>query len=317
MNIEHILKRSWELTWKHKFLWIFGAFAGGSSLPGNFWNIPMGGPMDDPSFESLPEGAGETSTDAVQALLGISKTYAGSLDTEWNGMPVWLIAGGIALFVLVIYLSVTFTGGLLSAVAQLDGGKRPGFQQAWAVGRSFFWRYLILGLYLGVVALASLLIIGVPVFVLISLNWTVLGIVLGVLGALVFVPWMIVLGVVGELSARALILDERPILESVRHAFSLLRKQPGNVALLWLVHSALGVGAGVLFFVLFLILMGLALLGGFAAQIDFVTLMGDPYPSAYAIVLMLIGAAIILPLAGITGSFLSAYWTLGYRELTK
>lgn len=317
MNIEHILKRSWELTWKHKFLWVFGALASGSSLPGNFWNIPFGGPMGDPGVQSLPEGAPETSSNAVQALLGISKTYAAGIDAEWNGMPVWLIVGGFALFALVIYLSVTFTGGLLSAVAQLDDGKRPGFRQAWAVGRAFFWRYFLLGLYLGVIALASLLVIGLPVFFLVSLDQTLPGVILGIVGAMVTVPWLIILGVVGELAARALILDERPILESVRYAFGLLRTQPGNVALLWLVHSALGIAIGVLFFILFLVLMGLALLGGIAAQIDFVTLMGDPYPSAYAMVLMLIGAGIFLPLAGMTGSFLSAYWTLGYKQLTK
>jgi len=145
----------------------------------------------------------------------------------------------------------------------------------------------------------------------------VLGVVLGVIGALIFIPWMLVLGVVGELAFRALVLDGKPILESVRYAFTLLRKQPGNVALLWLVHSGLGVGIAIVYFILGGILLGLALLGGFATKVDFVTLMGDPYPSAFGITLMLIGAVIFLPLAGFTGSFLSGFWTLGYKELTK
>lgn len=313
MPIGSIIARAWRLTWRHRFLWIFGLLAGGSSLPsGGGWGS---GSVDEPAGESGAESLQDVGAQAYHWLGGIDVAHA-TPDFMVGDVSGWVIAGALALAALLIYLAVTFQASLIWSIDRLDSKKTVTFWTGWHAGRAIFWRALLLGLYFVALALGALLILGLPIFLLISAGQPWIALAVGIPAFLLLLVWCVALGVSAELAERFLVLDGLSVNQSVRAAFQLLRDRFGNVALLWLVHTGLTVGIG-------LVLLTSVAVVGLSALLVGVILFGvlgiNDLPSGLLLTLGITGGGLLLILlltvSGWAGSFLSAFWTLGYRQL--
>jgi len=133
------LRRAWEITWKHKILWIFGilsAIAGGRatlnfrapSFPNNF------DPTDPNLFPRLQRNFPNLDQNV---LVGIGL-----------GILCLIIIIGIVLFV----LHIIGRGGLIGGIQLADTTGQVSFGQAWAIGLKHFWTVLLIGLIVAIVA---------------------------------------------------------------------------------------------------------------------------------------------------------------------
>lgn len=320
MNFSHLIKRAWTLTWKHKFLWIFGLFAGGLSFPsGNMTSWMMPTPAPEGTTQEVP-GLLDGLNDQAASLFGIVAHAAADPETPRIITNLFDRFGNIgfgialAIFLLaLVYIMVTFQAGLMWSVDRLDEHKKITFWDGWRAGRGFFWRYFLLGLYIGALILALFLALVIPVYLLFVVELYYVAVPLLVLALLVFVVFCIVASVVQELASRFLILDEQGIAQSVRTGWMLLRTKLGNTALVWLVESGLSLGLGIV------ALIVLAILAVPAFLIGVVLISAAPETAflTYAVIAGTVLIVILAVLVGWVGSFRSAFWTLSYRELTK
>jgi hypothetical protein len=323
-----VLKRALELTWRYRVLWVFGIIlaltsggGGGSSGPqGSFDGDSLSGDLslgDIPMDEMLPIPV------VPEAVLGT------------------LVAVGIGLacfFLLLIVVSVVARYVAELALIRLvndheESGEqrtmRQGFRMGWSRSalRLFLVNLLIvLPIILAFIVLA--LIVAAPVLLLGDTPAKVIGIV-GTIGlAFLFILLLIVVIVTLTLLMRffwrACALEGLGVVESIRRGYSVVRRNPKDVAVMWLLMAGVSIGITVamIIIVLFLLALGLVvgglpalLVGGLASQA-----FGGAVPwilgAAVGVPIFLV--VMVLPLlfvGGLIEVFKSSVWTLTYREL--
>lgn len=134
------LRQSWDLTWHHKWLWIFGLFA---TFLGQFGLL-----------ELLTKVGTAGSTFALYptylALPRLIKLLtAGGIHLPIEGWVwlVWLIAIFLGILLLLVYTAVSSQGALIRASAQFAKNKTlPHLGNAWAAGTKHFWRLFFINL---------------------------------------------------------------------------------------------------------------------------------------------------------------------------
>lgn len=306
MRYGEIISQAVGITWRNKFLWFFGFFAGvgGSfNFPGGGGNAggPGGGPGGLPGPLS---DVGRWISDNLALFLTVTITLV------------------VVIGLVLIALSIISQAALTDSVAAIDRGERRRFGSTWRAGTANFWRVLGLKILLLLISLALglalALVIGLPtagVFVVTeSVGARVVAVVLAVLAAialliLVFVPF----AVISQWALRRLVLDRERIVASIGGGIGLFRRNIGRSLLVWLIQLGLMLGAGILMIVV-LIIFGLVLVGP-------AFLLANADYTAAAVAVGAVGGvvllAIFLVLSSVLGTFNSSYWTLAYLRLTN
>lgn len=304
MNYGTLINRAWQLVLKHRFLWLLGLFGGsGTSLPAldpsralKFFNDDNVG--NYASWFNLPAETAHAASTTNLADVGI----AGGL-----------IAFMLAILLGLVYLSITFRGGLIAAARDLDRGQPTSFGQAWANGRQVFWRLLGLGTVLLIGILLATVILALPIVALATANQFVLAMLLGALFGLTWFVGLISSSLIAEYAVRGLVLRDAGVLESLRHGYTVVRTHPAQAVLLWLISIALSLGLGLALTVgLGLLLIPLGAIGW-----GFYTLGADLLTTIYATIAFLGLSVVALTAGGFVSAFVSTFWTLGYLELTS
>lgn len=300
MNYGEIISSAARLTWRNKFLWFFGFFAGASA-----------------SF-NFPGGGGDFGNGGFQAPLRDTAAWI------QNNLALFLtvVITLAVLFVVVgIVLSMISQGALVESVAALDRGEERRFGSAWRAGTANFWRVLglkVLFLLISIaLSLALTLVLVAPTvgifFATESVAARVIAVVFAVLTGLallllIFLP----LAVIGQWALRRLVIDRDRIWESIRSGYGLFRRNIGRSLLIWLIQLGLMLGAGIVMLIAIL-LLGLLLVGP-------AFLLGRADYTTAAIAVGAIGGAVLLAvffvLSAILGTFNSSYWTLAYLRLS-
>ena len=308
---------AWRLIWRHKFLWFFGLFAGGStSLGGWSCNFQSGG---DSGQENGARRTGET----------------GGQIGDWINSHITLliiiIAALVVLFLLLWLWSIICRGAVISSVRDTAQGREIGFGSAFARGRESFRRLLLfdlflilLGFCLIIIAAAIILFIiflvmmaGLAGKVILSLLglWllTFLGFGLGYFAicTLLFSPWLF-FGIIYNFAIRAVILEgERPM-AAFRRGWRVAMDNLVQALLMFLVSVGLGIGAS--------IAMVMAVgISAIPAAIAWIFAYNQGWPPATIIIASIL---VILPLAALIlaaaamNTFFTTYWTMGYDRLT-
>ena len=317
IDFGHIFRRAWEICWKNRWLFLLGILAalGSASGGGN-------------SGLSYSFGSGDVSPQFERQMEEFFRT----LVAAWP----YLLFGGIvfALFGLLLWLlSLTARGGLIAAAAGLDGDTAAardaslGFGAAMGRGRRFLLRLvglelllylpalllvlIPLALFIGAVASAGLATLENPDafggMVLVAFTCFCMMTCLAIL-------WQIFLAFLHPLAQRSLVLDERGVIDAVRHGWQILSRRPGDMLVLVLLLFILGLIYGALVGV---ILVPLGLLLAVPTIFDF---MRGGFPSGGQLIATGIGV-ILLGLLGqaLRGFYLtyqSVVYTLAYRRLT-
>lgn len=310
MDYGQVISDAWRITWNNKFLWVLGFLAALTSgvSSGNSSRYSM----NESDFANNPEMAMRMGAIALGlvCVLGIV------------GIILWLV-------------SIAARAGLVDAVNRLDDGETLTLRKAFANGRAAMWRLLGVYLltYLPIIVVGSVAAIvaiaatgGAIAMSSVAQNPEELltGGLIGGFGILALclcllmcalIPVSFVLYYVAEFGVRGAIIHKMRVSESIRHGWQVFRTNLGPVILLSLLLFVVGL---VVSFALAAIMLPMALVFFGPAVISGISNNGDlgslsiAWMIAGGLFLSVLGAALM----SVYQTWISAVWTLAYKQLT-
>ncbi len=323
-----ILKRSWEITWRYRVLWVFGILlaltSGGGGGNG-------GGGGSSGRTGSLPSAPGAPS--AGPHLPEIPPQVVGTLIVIGIALACVLFLLMIA-SVIVRYVSET------ALIRLVNDHEETGERQSVRQGFRWGWSRTSLRLFAIDLLVFAPLIVGFIVLLLLALAplllWTTHSEAAGIVGTVMTVGLVVlfVLVFIAAIAAASLLvyffrrvcaLEEVGVTESIRRGYALVRRHLKDVFIMWLIMVGLTIGWTIVMIpvVIALVLVGLILGGGPALLVGGLAGMasqGGPLPWILggAVGLPIFLMVLIVPLTflgGLWQVYRSSVWTLTYREL--
>ena len=288
MDYGKLISRAFQITLRHRFLWLLGILAGGS-------------------FQ-YSYGGGEDRYGRVDSFDRVAAWALAHL-------PL-IILLGLALFLIVIFfvvLSIIAKAGLIASVADIEEQQPVSFGAGMDAGYHAFWRVLGVDLLVGLGILSAIASAALPVVALVLTKHYVAAALLGVSLLLPLIAAFIYLGLLLMYAERLAVAAAAGVIDSLTRAHRILFGFKGEVLLVWLIAIALALGVS---FATFLVILIIAL-PHIAAGVAVYLTLGLIPTLIYAAVPALMLFATGLLLSGITNTFQSSYWTLAYLELTK
>jgi len=301
-NFGEILTRAWEITRKHKVLWLFGILAGCSQGNGGGSGGSGGGNGADysngPSGFNLPP--------ELRKFGFMMEEFAQWVTENWW---IFIIIG---LVVLLLSILFTFLGtigriGLIKGSFQAEqGAENIGFGELFKTSLPYFWRVFGLSFLVGLA------------FVIILLPLILIGALTAGVGFLCLLPLICVLIPIGwavtlilEQANRAIVLDDKSMFDGLKRGWEILK---GNVGTL---------------IAMSLILFGISMVLGFVISLPILILViptffafalgeGQSFTPIYiAVAGLCLYAPIAWVLKGILNTFTQSAWTLTWLRLTR
>lgn len=299
-NFGEILTRAWHITWKYKVLWIFGILAGCSQGGGS------GGGGGNSGGQGYPEGPSDFQLPPeIQRLQPMLERAV-----DWAIENWWIfIVLGLVIFLLIllsIFLGVIGRIGLIKGAYQAEqGAERLVFGELFSASLPYFWRVFGLSLLIGLA------------FLVILLPIVVLGIVTGGVGFLCLLPLICLLipvvwavNLILEQANRAIVLEDRSMLEGFKRGWEILKANPGPLMVMSLILFGISLGVGIVLALPILIVV-------LPAVIAFAMNQGRSFmPLFIAIGVICLYAPISWLLTGILNTFIHSAWTLTWMRLT-
>jgi hypothetical protein len=290
MDFIEILKRAWQIIWKHKVLWIFGILAGCAQAGSS---VSSGG-------SSGPRSSGGGSGGAFPP--NVSHWF----DQIEPGM--WVLIAAVALLVVFILILLSlFAGsigriGLVRGTQQVEqGAERLSFGELFSGSLPYFWRVLGLVLLVGTSMFLAILLVGIP-----------LAVITCGIGALVIVVVGFLVPIIVQQSVAAIVLENLGIIEALQRGWQLFRQHPDKFIIMGLVlNLGLTLAAGLVIALPLFLVAAPALVGA---------LWGTGEALRSGLIVAGVCLAGYLPVAILLNGILSAYihtaWTLTYLRLT-
>lgn len=311
MNYGSVIRGAWQVTWRHRFLWVLGLFA-----TGGFGSCGGGG--GSTNWRAAPDDLQNLGPEASRAVSEVGRWL-----TQNSGLVAGLIAAACALALVFVVLSLIAQGGMAHATAELGQGRESSLGDAWRAGVRLFWRYLALWLVLVAAALvvaaavALVFAIGAGLASVVGEGGRVVLAILGGLLALVIVliaiPLAIAVGVVVFYAQRAIAVEDVGPIAALRSGASLLSGNLWTSVVLWLLSLALYIGAGIgLAIAAVLLLIPLGIVGAlfFAAA-------GLAAPTiAYAAIAVILFVLAMWVVSAVVNTYFWSYWTLAYLRVS-
>jgi hypothetical protein len=222
-------------------------------------------------------------------------------------------------------------------------GVKVGFRQGWKYGWSrASWRLFLINFVVHLPVLVLFVVLGLVAWWIFSaalsgvqsalVTSLIAGIGLAFLFIFITVVAMVVLYVLRDFAWRMVVLEGAGVMESLRTATALVRRQWKNVGLMWLVMIGIKIAWGIAFFILIfplLIVSILTAVGGVLVAIvpslvtaGIASLLSAPdyWPWIFAAIIGLpfffvVTFSPILLVSGWGQIYQSSVWTLTYREL--
>lgn len=299
-----VLRRAWQITWKHKILWIFGILAGcsrggsGGGSGNNNVSVNQRGGIDLP-----PE---------MQQFQQNIERFFNQDQSQW--LP-WVV--GISCVVLLIVVALYFLGligegGLIHGAAVADRTGAITFGEAWSVGTRKAIPLFLMRLLVGV---PTAIVIGL--LVLLGVLGTVGTAGLGVLCLIplicLLVPAAIVVGIWEYFATYYIVLQNVGVVDSLRQSWGFLRQRWQPVLILGLINFVIAFVLGLVLAAPFLlaVLPTMAIIIGNAAQ--------NVQPNFSAFLPALVCGGLYLPvlivLSGVLTTWLTSGWTVLFNQL--
>ena len=297
MEYTRILRQAWDITWKHKSLWLFGflltlfggtGFRGGSGVQYRFGS-----------------GGHLSSATVVGLIVAVSAVVA-------------------VMIVLALILSPVSRAALIDMVDEVEKTGTTSVRSGFRIGWCRLWRILVMDLVVGIpmamvavlailLALAPLLLLTLrrPAISLLAVITTAL-LMLLVIGLLIVAGTVI--NIVLELAYRKCVLEKQDVFESLRESYRLARQNLRHVVVLWLLLQGIGLAVG------FVMMAPLVLVAGLVAApaLAVWAITQRVLPAiVVAVVLGIPGIVFLMGVSGIHVAFQSVVWTLVYHALAS
>lgn len=313
MDYGSTIRKAWQLTWRHRFLWILGLFV--PSATGTWW-AGGGGRSGAPTVTVPASDISSLPPDLNQPLVEAGRW----LTANWL-LIVLVIGFAILIGLAMLVASLVAQGGMVHATAALARGEPMRAGIAWRRGLALAWRYLGLTLLIAAVVIMISIVAGAlaaavgfagsgePVLPRIALMIVLLAALF-----IIVLPFGIALMIATTFAQRAIAIENRGPLEALRQGLQLLRAHLGTSALAWLITVGLSLGAGL---AIILSLTGLlVVLGGLGLGLYLSTGVSAAL-IAYGVVAGLATIAVAWVLSAIANTFFWTFWTLVYLHLTE
>ncbi|MDO8673561.1 MAG: hypothetical protein Q7O66_19305 [Dehalococcoidia bacterium] len=317
MDYGRLLRDAWTITWRHRFLWVLGLFAGSSA-----------GTCSSPVANfSFPSQWGSRSGDYGGGTGGPDFAPMTGWVNENGGFLLVLILMAVLVFFLVWLLfkviSLIAQGGMVRATADTGVGLSSSPSQALQAGLTYFWRFL--GLWLLQIALAIFLAMSIAVVIAtfavvigvlpdgVRFLPIVIAVLLGIVAVLVFIPASILFSIVVAFAQRAIVIEDIGPVSAIRTGARLIRSRSRSSLLVWLI------GAGLNFFVGLIMLVVMAVTVTPLAVIGLLLNMAIGFGGPliiYIVLALIVLVAVLGTLSAIVNAFLWSYWTIAYLRLT-
>jgi hypothetical protein len=295
MDFGAILKRTWDITWKFKGLWVLGILAGCSGRNG-------GGSGGNASNSINFQGSG----DSFPQL----ERFFNSIDPAvWIGLAAAIVLIVLLLVVVFLVLAILGQAGLIHGFDRADEGEMVTLSGAFRGGLPYFWRLFGLQVLLFVL---SIVMVGFIVAALLVIGILTLGIGLLCLVPLIclLVPLAVAVGAYLQLVQVAIVVEDIDIFRGFGQAWQAVKDQPGGLIVMTLI---LVLGGGIVGLLISLPLIALI--------IPVVTglLMGTNTAVGVGVGVAVIGFLLYLPilivLNGILQTYIQGAWTITYRRI--
>ncbi len=293
MDYLKILKRAYQITIKHKFLWLFGFLvaltSGGINFNLNFSSQGMGD-----QFPKIAEGIGD--------FVIIN----------------WILILIILVFLFLLFLafwilSIFSQSALIGCVNKIDRGESTGMKDGFIIGKTYFWRMLGLSLLIGIIIFLSVLILGGPVVLLFVYKLWLRAVVLLLLALLILIPEIVLFSLILKYAQRYIVIARKGIFESIKLSFVMIKKNLGPTILIALILIGISLLVGIAMLTALLIIgIPMIFLTGLAFAVA--GLIGALFPALLGILLLF---AISISIRTLLTVFDYTVWTLVFKQLKK
>ena len=275
INIGKILKRSWQILWNYRILWIFGvllaltgAGSNPSSNPGSSPQTPQNSTTNYPG--ALPEGSPEWVRQLSQWFVqDVEPLFTHPLEHVGT-----ILAIAEIFFLIILVLSAlaaivrypTETAVFRMVDEYEHSGSKMGFRQGWKLGwtrRAF--RLWLIDLVLAIPALVFVLLIagaGLIAYLSVSSTYQVtnaVGVVaaigLGFVSLFFLIVVSVFLNLLRNFMARAAALEGLGVNESMQYGWAMFRRNWKSAGLMWLVMIGIWFGIGIVGLIVFFLLI--------------------------------------------------------------
>jgi len=304
-----ILKKSWELTKKYKWLWFFGLF---TALLGN------GGEVNTLIQSNKLANAPEYLMRWKEIITFFDVRLLLELFMERLSIApmqtILALAAYLVLFLLIIWVITISQGALIDAIGSLNENKETNFRKALRSGQDKFWLVLGLNLITKFVIYFVLIVLALPFAVLYLLNTSQTAIVfITLLAFIILVPVGIIISFILKFALAYVVLKNQKTLPSFVLAWRLFVNNWLICIEMAIVLFMINVAVGLLL-VIFIVLVSLPFLG----LIVLIYLLQEVFFVNTVVALLLLIIAIPLMLVGATlATFQYGSWVLLFQKLQR
>lgn len=305
MDFGEVLGKSWKIIWKHKVLWLFGLLASCSRASGGGSGGGGGG------------GGGASSSSGNGSFWPGGENLLNQLQQFFDTTPVWLVVTIVLSVICLIVVVAIVLGtigriGLVRGAWQADEGvERLTFGQLLRQSLPYFWRVLLLVILFFFVSVLIGLVLIVPV-ILLTVFTLGCGLICLIPLLIVFF-WLIEAWL--EQSIVAVVGEDLGVIEGLQRGWSVIQKNPGQVAVMALI---LNLGAGIVGVVMVLPVLAIVLpalagaIGASYAESQYILTTGI----VITVALLCLYIPVALLVKSVVIAYLGSAWTLTFRRLT-
>ena len=296
--LRHVLKRAWQITWRYRFLWLFGLFTMLLAGNGNEFNLLISG------TESIEKG--------WQRVVGIEGTLE-SLRQGWSANSWLVIIISLIIFLFFLWLSIISQIGLIHCLKKINANQNSSLKEGFAAGKKYFWSVLGVNIIAIIIIFGLLLALGLPIISIFlsykSIGWATF---FTLVAFIILVPLAIVISLITRFASCYIVLKGQDVWQAFQKGIRLFGKH-------WLKSVELAFVLFLISLVVSFILTLLIALVNLPLAIPLVVLQGFFVPSLVwtTIILMVIVSLVILFTGGaVLTTFQYNTWTLFFIELT-
>jgi len=222
MNYSAVVFKAWQYVWKHKILWLFALFAG--SL--------IGGATGTSSWTMNRSRA--NNQDHFWNRLPNSHSWSNGIETWFKSIPtgtwIWIGIGAftvaLILCVLGLFISTAGRAGLIKGLLMAEDrpeGSRLTFKEVWQGMKPYYWRLLLLRLFISIAAFViGIAVVLMVLFLTVISLGTILLLLLPLVLLIIPIHWLIQSLVVH--STIALVDEDLDIFKAIKRGWEVVSK---------------------------------------------------------------------------------------------
>lgn len=282
-----LVKKSFQIAFKHKYLWIFGLFAG------------YGITTTSLNFSSSTNYDITSQDPQAQKFFQAINDY---LTINWT-VVLYLLIFIVFIAFLVYFASILSQSALVLSIRDIEDNKKVHFWFSLHRAKSRFWALLWYKIVIFFIYLFIILGTSSPLLVFLVTQQWILSILYGLILFFFILFIFIVLNLSARYGLRFVVLKKITGFKALLYGWRFLKQFYKEVLILWLLQFAIGLGAAIITLI-FILCIGLLSLG-----------LGFAFYSIWGLLTALIYGGVIVLLAvvclAIWSAFLSTFnWTI-------